>query len=219
MYICGMKKKILVIVPHADDEVLGCGGYLLHNKDRAEILIVVGTVGGEDKRQDYKTRINELDLVCKELNATYMVLFPNHDAKLDIVPSYLITSKIDAIIDDFKPNEIFLSYKSRHQDHIKMYDCGMASFRLREGWLPELIALMEYPFISDSLEPVKGGRMYHDISDNMEEKLSLFNMYASQIRKKPSPLNDDGIRKFSAVRGMEIGVDYAEMFYVQKMKL
>lgn len=28
------KKKILVISPHADDEVLGCGGYLLHKRRR-----------------------------------------------------------------------------------------------------------------------------------------------------------------------------------------
>ena len=27
-----MRKKIMVIAPHADDEVLGCGGYLLHSK-------------------------------------------------------------------------------------------------------------------------------------------------------------------------------------------
>lgn len=214
-----MKKKILVIVPHADDEVLGCGGYLLHNKDNAEIFIIVGTVGGDDARQDYSTRMEELKSVCDKLNATYFVLFEGLDAKLDTVPSYSITSKIDTIIDDFKPTEVFLSYKSKHQDHAKMYDCGMASFRLREGWMPKMIVLTEYPFISDSLELVKGGRMYHDISDNIEEKLELFDLYKSQIRKKPSPLNDDGIRKFSAIRGMEIGVDYAEMFYVQKMKI
>ena len=35
-----MAKKILVIAPHADDEVLGCGGYLLHQKAiGAEIFI------------------------------------------------------------------------------------------------------------------------------------------------------------------------------------
>lgn len=214
-----MEKRILVIVPHADDEVLGCGGYLLHNKDNAKIHLVIGTVGGENEKQKYEIRQKELQRVAEKLNADYSILAIGYDAKLDTLPSYTLTSKIDKIIDDFKPTEVFLSYKSKHQDHIKIYDCAMASFRLREGWMPDMIVLTEYPFISDSLELVKGGRMYHDITDNIEDKLRLFGLYESQVRKKPSPLNEESIRKFSAIRGMDIGVDYAELFYVQKIKI
>ena len=59
------RKKILVIAPHADDEVLGCGGYLIHEKARgAEIFLVIGTIGGTDKRQDYDTRMAEFASVC-----------------------------------------------------------------------------------------------------------------------------------------------------------
>ena len=40
------RKQILVIAPHVDDEVLGCGGYLLHQKELgADIFILVGTIG------------------------------------------------------------------------------------------------------------------------------------------------------------------------------
>ena len=39
------RKKILVLAPHADDEVLGCGGYLLHEaKKGSQIKIVIATI-------------------------------------------------------------------------------------------------------------------------------------------------------------------------------
>lgn len=211
-------KKILVLAPHADDEVLGCGGYLLHQKAAgADIRIVIATIGGEDKRQNTDIRQREFHAVCKELQAFGQVLYFGKDAMLDTVPAFELTSKIDRIIDTYRPDEVFLSYKSRHQDHIKLYDCAMASFRLREGYMPKLIALYEYPFVQDGLEIVSGGKMYHDISDNIDKKIALFELYASQIRQSPSPLNANGIRKFSAFRGIETGVEYAELFYIQKM--
>ena len=53
------KKKILVIAPHADDEVLGCGGYLLHQAENgADISIVIGTIGGAD---NYRTKQQEME--------------------------------------------------------------------------------------------------------------------------------------------------------------
>lgn len=223
VYFCAqikksMQKKILVLAPHADDEVLGCGGYLLHQKQQgAAVKIVVATIGGADCRQDKAIRTSEFASVLKELGADGVCLFDGLDALLDTIPSFDLTSKIDKIIDEFRPDEVFLSYKSRHQDHIKLYDCALASFRLREGYMPKLIALYEYPFIEDGLATVAGGKMYHDISDNLADKIALFNLYASQVRKSPSPLNEDGIRKFAAFRGIEAGIDYAEMYYIQKM--
>lgn len=213
-------KRILVIAPHADDEVLGCGGYLLHQKQQgAEIWIIIGTIGGDDSRQDYATRFNELGSVCKELNAIYSVLFDNKDAMLDTVPAYDITSKLDNSIDRFKPDEVFINYRSLHQDHIKMYECALASCRLREGYSPKLVALYEYPFATTQVGPIGGGYMYHDISDCIYEKVGLFEKYATQIRHTPSPLNREGILALARIRGVECGVHYAEKFYVQKVML
>lgn len=212
------KKKILVIAPHADDEVLGCGGYLLHqSKAGAEIGIIIGTIGGKDSRQDYSVRKKEFDTVCDCLNAKGCCMFRDKDAMLDTIPSVRITSALDKAIDAMCPDEIFLNYRSRHQDHIKMYDCTMASLRLREGYMPKLIALYEYSFVADGLQMPLGGSMYHDITDNIRDKIVLFSLYKSQIRKPPSPLNHDGIRTLAAFRGMECGVQYAEKFYIQKM--
>lgn len=212
-----MAKKILVIAPHADDEVLGCGGYLLHQRDLgAEIRIVIATIGGTDKRQPFSDRLKEFRTVCDNLNADGRYLYPNMDAVLDSVSSFEITTKLDNEVDEFRPNEIFINCLSRHQDHIKLYHCAMASLRLREGYKPDFVALYEYPFSTDSFELPYGGKAYHDISDNIEEKIALFGHYASQIRQSPSPLNERGIRSLASVRGVEAGVDYAELFYIQK---
>lgn len=212
------KNKILVIAPHADDEVLGCGGYLLHKaKEGAEIHILIATIGGKDKRQVYEERIAEFDNVCKSLNAEGVVLYQNKDAELDTVSTFELVTLIDKAIDGIKPDEIFISYKSRHQDHIKLYQCALTSIRLREGYMPKFVALYEYPFVSDGFDTIDGGKMYHDISDNIEDKVKLFSCYKSQIRKSPSPLNEGGIKRLASYRGLDIGVDYAELFYVQKM--
>ena len=214
------QKTIMVIAPHADDEVLGCGGYLLHQvKEGARVVVVLGTIGGSNARQDFDMRLAEAQKVNERLGSELFYLFKNKDAILDTVPSLEITAKLDQYIEQYRPDEIFINYRSRHQDHIKMYDCAMASMRLKEGYMPKLIALYEYPFVSDGLDIVRGGKIYHDITDNIDEKVALFNLYASQVKDAPSPLNESGIKSLAPIRGLECGMEYAEMFYVQKMLL
>ena len=76
-----MKRRILVIAPHADDEILGCGGFLLHERDKgSEIYIVIGTIGGVDCRQNTESRIDEFNSVLKALDARGNCLFFNKDA-------------------------------------------------------------------------------------------------------------------------------------------
>lgn len=212
------RKRILVIAPHADDEVLGCGGYLLHQKDAgADITIVVGTIGGVDPKQNKETRLAEFNAVCDRLGAYRHILFFGKDALMDTIPSFDIISELDKIVDAFRPDEIFINYRSHHQDHMKMYDCALASCRGREGYSPNAVVLYEYPFIISKMESVGGGNMFHDITDCISEKVELFNMYGSQVRQAPSPLNEDGIRQLAKLRGMECGCEFAEKFYIQKM--
>ena len=72
--------KILVIAPHADDEVLGVGGYLLHESIKgSEIRIVYAAIGGKDCRQDAEKRLREVADVCNSLNARWKHLFIGKD--------------------------------------------------------------------------------------------------------------------------------------------
>lgn len=211
-------KKILVIAPHADDEVLGLGGYLLDESKKGSLIhVIYAAIGGVDHRQNKTTRELEVMDVVNSLNATYTVLFYGKDAELDMVPSRSIISAIDKEIDEHRPDEVFINCTSHHQDHKKLYECAMASMRQREGYVPKMVALYEYPCLEPG-EIVDGGRWYHVIDDSIDEKCELMNKYRSQIRKEPSPINENGIRSLAAIRGRECGAKYAELFYVQKMK-
>lgn len=213
-----MAKKILVIAPHADDEVLGCGGYLLHEKERgSEIRIIFGTIGGVHKLQNREERLKEADLVTKMLGAEYAVIVLDKDAELDTIGDREVITFIDNYIDSYRPDEVFINYPSLHQDHKKIYECSMASMRMRDGYIPKMIALYEYPFILNQAVEIGGGRWYHDITDTVERKAKIFlTGYKTQVKNYPSSLNEEGIKTLASLRGYESGHKYAELFYVVK---
>ncbi|MBR3290716.1 MAG: PIG-L family deacetylase [Bacteroidales bacterium] len=213
-----MNKRILVISPHADDEILGCGGYLASQRDKgSEIHIAYATIGIKgDPIKDAGRKVEAAE-VCKRLHASHQILIENSDGELDMVPTRFFVSQYDALFDSFQPDELFINYPSWHQDHKKVYDSAMAALRFRKGFMPRFIALYEYPFILSRNINVGGGLWYHDISDSLDEKIEIFSIYRSQIKQEPSPLNPEGIRQLAMVRGTECCVKYAELFYLQRM--
>ena len=213
-----MSKRILVISPHADDEILGCGGYLASQRDLgSEIHIAYVTIGIKDAPEKEAVRFLEAEEVCKRLHASHEILIKDYDGELDMLPTRFFVSQFDAIFDRVQPDEVFINYPSWHQDHRKVYDSAMAALRFRQGFMPRFVALYEYPFILNQDIYISGGLWYHDITDSLDEKIAIFNLYKSQIKQAPSPLNPDGIRQLAMVRGTECCVKYAELFYLQKM--
>lgn len=210
-------KKILIVSPHADDEILGCYGYISSEiKKGALVHVIYGAVGGVDSKQVRNLRSEEIDNVACEVGFTWSVLSYDKDAEMDTMTDREVISYIDKQIAEFQPDEVFVNYPSRHQDHKKMYECTMAAMRLKEGFMPSFFALYEYPFIT-GVEVPNGGCMYFDITDRINDKCNVFSLYKSQVKSQPSPLNEEGIKALARIRGIECGVRYAEMFYVQKM--
>jgi len=212
-------KKVLVIAPHADDEALGVGGYLIHQAaNGAEIHIAFGTIGGNNPKQIFEHRIAEFESVKKLLHVTASyIICKNMDAMLDTLPALTIASQIDQILDEVQPDEVFVNYSSHHQDHKKIYECSLIAFRLKAGYNPKLIALYEYPFVGNHYDDINGGSWYHDISDVIDQKVALCYCYKSQLSQRPSPLNEDGIRALALIRGLECGAQYAEKFYILRL--
>lgn len=215
-------KKILVIAPHADDEILCFGGYLIDQiANGAEVYIRIGTIGGSHYLQNFDVRHKEFLSVMDGLeipSERYEYYFKDKDAEMDTIPIKEIITKIDNDLDKIKPEEVFTCFCSVHQDHTQMFNAFEASMRLRDGYMPPFVALGEYPFILTSYSLPNGGKFYHPLSQKtLNRKIELFLRYKTQVKPQPSPLGERGIIQLATTRGFECGNEHAELFYLQKM--
>lgn len=181
------KEKILIIAPHADDEVLGCGG-LIEKACRYEneVKVVVMAVG--EVTHPHSQQTVTADMRTKELKDAlevlgcydFEVVYDDKDSLLDTVPKSEMISKLDCILNTFQPTMVFIPLPSYHQDHIVVFEACFAALRPRPSQLIKLIAMYEYPLISWQFQKFwNTGELYLDLSNTIEKKVDSFLKHTS----------------------------------------
>lgn len=211
--------RTLIIAPHADDEVLGCGNFMLKNKTDVLIMCVGSYTNYLGEKLDAADKMTEIENCHKYLGVENTYIFSDKEGKLDTIPESEIVKYLDELLSkDY--DRVFVPYPSRHIDHRVTYNSAMAAFRLREGKKQEKeIYLYEYPFVRSNDNMVGGGVYLPCTQEDIEKKVEAFLFYKSQTKQKPSPLNREGIFTLAKMRGMEIGYEYAEKYYLQTLIL
>jgi len=199
-------KKILIVSPHIDDEILGCGGLMAKDDVVADIVNVTYT----------EERLNEQDEMLERLGKIKTTgrynLLKKFDGLLDTTARLDLTTALDNIIGNKTYDAMYIPYRSHHQDHQFVYDSCMAAIRLKQSRPVPLVALYEYPFVQSDVPST--GAWYLNIEDTIDKKVHAFEANKSQVKKSPSPLNENGIRTLARMRGMECGLEYAEKYYL-----
>lgn len=209
--------KNIIIAPHADDEVLGCGVFMQNNETDVVIMAIGEYVTYEHRSSDVDLRMDELKACHKALGVNKTTILSDLEGTLDTISESKIVGWLDAILSEGY-DRVFMPYPSRHIDHRVTYNAVLASLRLRAGKQQEKeVYLYEYPFIMGA-DHLKGGGVFLPCSElEIMNKVQAFEMYKSQIKPSPSPLNKNGILTLAKMRGMEIGREYAEKYYLQTM--
>src|SRR3954463_1880746 len=109
-------ERLLVLAPHPDDEVIGCGGLVaLHLRERRKVNVVVATDGAQ------AGGAAEREVECRAALATpghatiEFLRFP--DRKLADAPE--LDDRISAILREWKPDLIAVpSPLEIHPDHV-----------------------------------------------------------------------------------------------------
>jgi len=222
------KQRLLVIAPHADDEVIGAGGLMARMKAvGGEVFVQVLSVGdlhhydGGSERVSAETRAGELDAAMKFLDIDdYEILLKDSELhlRLDRIPRRDLVNLFERdgrlAIDHIRPTAIVLPAPSFNQDHEAVYKAGLAACR------PHLATLKPFQrivLVADSPQLAWGGcalrpNFYVDISEFLEKKLGAFRCHASQQRPSPHQGALDSLRLLAEVRGREISVSAAEAF-------
>jgi len=219
-----MKKKILVVAVHPDDETLGCGGSLLkHKANGDEINWLICTTIDKDQNY-YQTREKEMNKVSKlyAFNSVHSLLLKT--TRIDEYSISKLIEKISKVINKVKPNIIYLPFKGdAHSDHRRIFEASYSctkSFRypfIKKIYMME--TLSETEFSPSTKEDSFIPNTFVDISKHMDKKIQLMQIYKNEIGKHPFPRSERNIRALGTLRGATCGYEYAESFMLLKQIL
>ncbi|NUW41380.1 PIG-L deacetylase family protein [Nonomuraea rhodomycinica] len=225
-------ERVLVISPHADDEVLGCGGLMAAQADAgAEVHVLFLAVDGMrhyglDGATTYRQRLDEIEDVRATLGFSYEIAYGDRDLteRLDTLPRRELVDLFERALNERRPDLLLLpSFADYDQDHRAVFAAGFAAARpiaQQFGkWLVPNVFLYEMSKIQWASEPMPRSTAYCDIGAYMERKLEALRGYRSQHRPSPHIRSEESVTALATLRGAEIGVERAEAFGVLRTVL
>ena len=217
----------LVIAPHPDDEILGCGGYLLKSKNNNDqiswiIFTSMNPEEGWDKKQ-IRLRSNQIEKVREKLGIDSKNLhFLNFSTtKLDIYPMHELVDKISKVINEFKPQEILLPHPGDiHSDHKIVFEASISITKwFRYSFIKKILTYETISETNFGLDPrflPFNPNIFVDITDYLDEKLEIMKIYESEVGIFPFPRSLESISSQAKLRGSQAGFKAAEAFYLLK---
>jgi LmbE family N-acetylglucosaminyl deacetylase len=215
-----MSKKVIVIAPHPDDEILGVGGTIARFSDEGvEVYIVIITKGYPPLFDEESINIGRKEALeaHKFLNVkeTFFLSFPA--ANLDSIPSREINDKLIDMFKDIKPDIIFIPFNGDvHIDHQRIFLSALVAARPNNSEFPSFIYAYETlsetnwnaPYITPNFVP----NVFIDISQYLDKKIEAFKKYKSQVKEFPHERSIESLKMLAMLRGSTVGCYAAEAF-------
>jgi LmbE family N-acetylglucosaminyl deacetylase len=221
--------RTLVIAPHPDDELLGCGGTLLRR--RAEggtvgwLLMTSITADGGWSAEQTRQRAFQIERVREGLSIApenlYQLGF--NPADLDKIPMNILVPRLADVFNDFQPEEVFLPHPGdAHSDHRITFEAACACTK----WFryPSVKRVLTYETLSETDSGLDQSRCFHptsfvDICEYLERKIELMGIYESEIGIFPFPRSELAMESLARLRGAQAGFMAAEAFVVLKERI
>jgi LmbE family N-acetylglucosaminyl deacetylase len=202
-------QKILVIAPHADDDVIGCGGTLKRfYESGSHLKIIIMTDGRKatgtvDEQGDLvNIRMEEEKLGAGILGCSDLVFLNNFDLSLRANKDN--KKAILNVLNDFNPDIIFVpSIFEHHPDHIE--STLILAYALREYRGNPLCYCYEVwsPLFPNTLI---------DITNKVEDKVKALNAHWSQVTHQNFVDSILGLNSYRAF-GWGTEIKFCEAFY------
>lgn len=212
--------KTLVIAPHPDDEILGCGGTLLRRKAEGGVLgwLIVTEMNERDgwPAERILHRDKEIARVAALMgfDQTFNLRLPA--AKLDKLPMGELVSVFSSVFKSFEPEEVLGPHRGDvHSDHRVTFDAAAACVK----WFrcPSVRRVLAYETLSETEFGLSGETAFQpnyfvDIGGYLERKLEAMAVYQSELGDFPFPRSIEAIRALATLRGSTSGFRAAEAF-------
>lgn len=203
----------LVISPHVDDEVLGCGGILGTN-----CFVYYCGVDESEWNEKHKIvdpghrisrdeRLKELEAVSKFLGFKYGY---NCDSKVNMYTDHEFLPIFEQLINSIKPEKIYLPHPGFNQDHRAIFNAAFTALRPHDKNF-FVKKVLVYEAAHDVLWDHRGMKLNYFVPIDIDRKLQAYAIHESQVRSYRSP---DMLRRIAKLRGDMSDCEFAEAFQI-----
>jgi LmbE family N-acetylglucosaminyl deacetylase len=213
--------EILVVAPHPDDETISSGGTLLrHIQERHAVHWLIITrmtreAGYSDAR--IAVRALEIERVSKAFGMTSVEKLEFATSELDAIKLSSLVSAVAAVVRKIKPTTVYMPFPGdAHSDHRAVFRAVAATTK----WFryPSVKRLLAYETLSETnvgIDPTERPfqpNVFVDISQTLERKLEILQMFEGEIGPFPFPRSLRAVRALAELRGASSGFEAAEAF-------
>ena len=213
-------KKILILVPHHDDEVLGFGGSIAKHVrlgNHVHVAFLRDPLDDRSKKQS-KDSSNAQKILGYHLKTD--LFFSERELTQFSLPSL---NRLENFLSTNSPDILYIPQESDvHQDHHQTLSLTRIATRI---WGPAAAPIV----LSGEIISSSGNAYKNNFNPQYYEVLSKTDIlikqeallaYSDEKRQFPHPRSVKGIDVYAEKRGMEAGTYYAEAFevlrYIQK---
>ena len=227
--------KILVVVAHPDDEVLGMGGTIKKlSKAGNEIKTIFLSTGILARRpfqpkssnniltekffRAYEKKISELRRdarsAAKVLGISEIDFMDFPDNEMDLISNLQLTKTIENEIMNYKPSTIYMPTKyDVNVDHQAVYNATVTATRPQKNMFVQNVISFEIPSSTEWYFPSEfSPNLFIDITKEFKSKTNALKKYKNEIRKFPHPRSIDALEAIAKRWGSVSGFQYAEAF-------
>jgi LmbE family N-acetylglucosaminyl deacetylase len=209
----------LVIAPHADDELLGCGGTLLRRRAAGrDVAWVLVTDAKDGLGPPSDVRDAEIERVREGLGipAPSLTRLGHGTTTLDTLPMSLLVAELSDVIQRTRPSEVLIPHpEDVHSDHRVTARAALAATKWFRG--EGILRVLSYETLSET--GIGGSSSFRpdihiDISPWLDRKIALLQHYTTELGAFPFPRSEEAVRALAALRGANAGFRAAEAFQI-----
>lgn len=218
--------KVIVVAPHADDEIIGCGATIAKHIDAGDqVFVIIATNASTGAPEIYSPEsINAVRKEAREahdflgVSKTFFLDFPA--PALNSFPEYKISLELDSLFKKINPNYLYLPHPGdMHQDHKAIYRASLVAARpthknkIAKIYCYETLSETEWgpmnekPFVPNHFE---------NSENHFYKKIEAMKFFKSQIREFPNPRSIEAMEALAQFRGATCGFHRAEAFTVER---
>lgn len=199
--------KILILAPHADDESIGCGGLLLNHSSQCDVICLTDGRHGDKDIEPSKMieiRKKEFESVMTKLQVNNFKLLGIEDTKLESNYDVFKDIKFNAYDYICIPNNL-----DQHPDHKAVWK------HMKRANKEKLIKTDRKIIMYEIWGALPIINYYVDISNEIEKKKEIINMYHSQVKFIDYASRINGLNHY---RGMIANKECIEGYFMMKIK-